>query len=128
VYPIAGADTNTESYRENATAKPLNKAMMEWFFKNYLRSEADRKDPRIDLVHADLKGLPPTTIVTDQIDPLRSEGEMLADRLKQAGVEVEHRNYDGVTHEFFSMGAVVTKAKDANQFAADRLKAALGKR
>jgi acetyl esterase/lipase len=128
VYPIAGADTNTESYRENAMAKPLNKAMMEWFFKNYLRSEADRTDPRIDLVHADLAGLPSTTIVTDQIDPLRSEGEMLADRLKKAGVDVEHRNYDGVTHEFFSMSAVVTKAKDANQFAADRLKASLGRR
>jgi acetyl esterase/lipase len=122
VYPVAGGDTSTPSYQENANAKPLNKAMMEWFFKNYLRSDADRNDPRIDLVHADLKGLPPTTVITDQIDPLRSEGQMLADRLRDAGVRVDARTYDGVTHEFFGMGAVVAKAKAAEQQAADGLK------
>ncbi len=126
VYPIAGGSTDTASYRENATAKPLNKAMMDWFFDKYLRSAADRKEPRIDLVNANLKGLPPTTIVTAQIDPLRSDGQTLAERLKTAGVEVEARNYDGVTHEFFGMGAVVAKAKDAEQFVADRLKSSFG--
>ena len=35
VYPIAGRDTTTASYVENATAKPLNRPMMSWFFKNY---------------------------------------------------------------------------------------------
>ena len=127
VYPIAGSNTDTESYRQNAMAKPLNKVMMEWFFKNYLRSDADRKDPRIDLVNANLKGLPPTTIVTAEIDPLRSEGQQLAERLKSAGVQVDARNYDGVTHEFFGMGAVVAKAKAAEQFVADGLKKGFGK-
>ncbi len=127
VYPIAGGNTDTESYRQNAAAKPLNKPMMEWFFDKYLRSAADRKDPRIDLVNANLKALPPTTIVTAAIDPLRSDGQTLAERLKKAGVEVEARNYDGVTHEFFGMGAVVAKARDAEQFVADRLKASFGK-
>jgi acetyl esterase/lipase len=58
VYPVAGSDTNTESYRENANAKPLNKPMMEWFAKHAL-SKSENKDPRIDLVHADLEGLAP---------------------------------------------------------------------
>lgn len=114
VYPMAGGSTDTESYRQNAAAKPLNKPMMEWFFDKYLRSAADRKDRRIDLVNANLKGLPPTTIVTAAIDPLRSDGQTLAERLKTAGVEVEARNYNGVTHEFFGMGAVVAKAKMPN--------------
>lgn len=122
VYPIAGSDTNTVSYRENAMAKPLSKPAMIWFLNQYARTPADWKDPRIDLVHANLKGLPPTTVITDQIDPLRSEGEMLAQKLKSAGVDVRYKNYDGVTHEFFGMGAVIDKAKDANQYAADGLK------
>jgi acetyl esterase len=123
VYPIAGSDINTPSYRENAMAKPLNKAMMEWFFSHYLRGEKDWADPRINLVKAaNLKGLPPATIVNAQIDPLRSEGEMLAQRLRDAGVTVRQRTYEGVTHEFFGMGAVVDKAKDAVRFAAEGLR------
>ena len=122
VYPIAGYDVNTPSYQENANAKPLNKPMMQWFFENYLRSPADGKNPLIDLVHANVKGLPGTTVIAAQIDPLRSEGKQLADRLKDAGVEVDYKNYEGAAHEFFGMGAVLDDAKEAQGQAAAGLK------
>lgn len=127
VYPIAGTDTTTPSYQRNANAKPLSRAAMVWFFNKYTRSPADWQDPRINLVGANLQGLPPTTIITDQIDPLMSEGQMLSDKMKAAGVQVNYRNYDGVTHEFFGMGAVLDKAKQAQQFAADGLKSAFNR-
>lgn len=123
VYPVAGTDMATESYRKNAQAKPLNKPMMEWFVKNTL-AEKDKKDARIDLVNADLQDLPPATVITAEIDPLKSEGELLAYKLQKAGVETSYKNYEGVTHEFFGMEAVVSKAKDAQDFAADRLTSA----
>ena len=122
VYPIAVGDTTTPSYVENAMAKPLNRAMMSWFFDNYQRTPADRQDPRINLVGADLKGLPPVTIINAQIDPLRSDGEMLAEKIRAAGGSVEQKTYNGVTHEFFGMGAVHAKARDAEAQAADALK------
>ena len=127
VYPIAGYDFNTPSYQENATAKPLDQAGMQWFYQQYLNSPKDAQDPRTSLVNADLHGLPPTTLITAQIDPLRSEGQMLAKNLEKAGVKVESKTYDGVTHEFFGMGAVVAEAKDAEKFGADGLKKALAK-
>ena len=126
VYPIAGTDTTTPSYKENANAKPLNRAMMSWFFDKYLDGPEDRSNPRVNVLAADLHGLPPTTIINAQIDPLRSEGEMLAQKLRAAGVDVQHKTYDGVTHEFFGMGAVVDKAKDAEQMAADALRKSFG--
>ena len=126
VYPIAGTDTTTPSYVENAEAKPLNRAMMSWFFDNYLNGPQDRADPRVNLVAADLKGLPATTIINAQIDPLRSDGEILAQRLSAAGVQVQQKTFDGVTHEFFGMGNVVDKAMAAEQLAADALKKAFG--
>jgi acetyl esterase len=126
VYPIAGSDTNTASYVENANAKPLNAPMMGWFFKNYLKSPADATDPRINLVAANLAGLPPTTIINAQIDPLRSEGELLAEKLRAAGVTVEQKTFDGVTHEFFGMGAVHPKALQAEQMAGNAFKKAFG--
>jgi len=55
---------------------------------------------------------------------LNSEGREYADHLRAAGVPVTYRNYDGVTHAFFSMGAVPDKAKQANALAARGLKSA----
>lgn len=122
IYPLAGVNMDTISYRENAYARPLNKAMVEWFMGHYLNGEQDKQDPRIDLVgKADVSGLPGTTVVLAEIDPLRSEGGMLAKKLEDARVLVRQRNYKGSTHEFFGLGRVVKDANDAEQFVANEL-------
>ncbi|HYW07385.1 MAG TPA: alpha/beta hydrolase [Longimicrobium sp.] len=128
VYPIADGDTESPSYMENANAKPLNRAMMQWFFGHYLRTPADARDPRISLTRADLRGLPPTTIILAEIDPLRSDGEELAARLRSAGVRVEQHVHEGVTHEFFGMGTVVADARQAVQQAAAGLRSGFAPR
>ena len=76
---------------------------------------------------ADLKGLPPATVITTEIDPPRSEGKALADKLKSAGVDVTYQDYKGVTHEFFGMADVVGEAKQAQALAAKELREALAR-
>ena len=127
VYPIAGYDFNTPSYQESDSVKPLSSGLMKWFFEKYLNGPADGKNPLISLVTANLKGLPPTTIISAQYDPLRSEGETLADHLKKAGVETTRKVYKGTTHEFFGMAAVVDQAKDAQAMASSELKSAFNR-
>lgn len=127
VYPIAGYDFSTSSYKESDSTKPLSSGLMKWFFDKYLSTSADGKSPMISLVTADLKGLPPTTIIAAQYDPLRSEGEMLSDNMKKAGVTVSRTVYNGTTHEFFGMAAIVPQAKAAQALAASELKSAFSK-
>ncbi len=74
---------------------------------------------------ADLAGLPPVTIIKAEIDPLRSDGTMLADAIEAAGSPVEQRTFDGVTHEFFGMAAVVEDAAAAQDYAVERIEADL---
>ncbi|MFC4210577.1 alpha/beta hydrolase [Pedobacter lithocola] len=124
VYPIAQANMDTESYKMYADAKPLNKAMMKWFTAQYLTTMIEAQNPKISLVNSNLKGLPATTIITAEIDPLHDDGVMLANKLSDAGVKVNSRNYEGVTHEFFGMAILVPEAKAAQAYAADQLKAA----
>jgi acetyl esterase len=88
----------------------------------YLSDPKEAQDPRINLVDANLKGLPPTTIITAEIDPLRTEGKNLANKMQEAGVPVEYKNFDGVTHEFFGMAPVVDQAKQAQEFATEEIK------
>ena len=127
VYPLVGTDLNNESYRENATAKPLNKPMIEWFVKHTFGDDSALSDPRVDVVGlAHLHGLPSSTVICAEIDPLRTEGEKLAEKLEAAGVDVRHKTFSGSTHEFFGMGLVVPDAAVAQQFAAHELKRAFG--
>ncbi|MBC7736543.1 MAG: alpha/beta hydrolase [Candidatus Saccharibacteria bacterium] len=127
VYPIAGNDLNTPSYIENADAAPLGKADMDWFIKYAFAKMEDAADPRVNLVaRTDLQGLPPATLITAQIDPLRSEGQAYGQALMEAGAKVHMQNYDGVTHEFFGMAAVVPEAKQAMDLATKDLRAAFG--
>ena len=126
VYPIAGFDTATESYREMTDAVPLNTPAMRWFFEQYLNSPQDGQAPAIALYEADLSGLPPATIINAELDPLRTDGERLADRFRASGVPVEQRTFAGVTHEFFGMTPVLAKAREAQQMAATTLRRAFG--
>jgi acetyl esterase len=61
----------------------------------------------------DLAGLPPTFVLTAELDVLRDEGEALAEKLREAGVEVTHRRYDGVIHGFWRWMAVTPRTREA---------------
>ncbi|UOQ79180.1 alpha/beta hydrolase [Hymenobacter sp. 5516J-16] len=125
VYPVANNDLNTASYNQYANAQPLNRPNVQYFTMNYFRTMADGDNRLISLVDvADLRGLPATTIIAAEIDPLLTEGQQLRDKLTQVGVATQYMLYSGTTHEFFGTHDVVPKAIEAQDFAASRLKAA----
>ena len=128
VYPVVGYNSETKSYQDNETTKPLSAEGMKWFYKYYLNTPDEGNNPRVNLLQVkDVSGIPPATIIAAEIDPLLTEGKEYADKLEKAGVKVQYKVYSGVTHEFFSMGAVIDEAKQAEEFAAGQLKAAFGK-
>jgi acetyl esterase len=122
VYPVASNDLNTLSKITYAMAKPLNTPALVWFLGHYLNNNAESALPWISLVNANLAGLPPTTIIGAEIDPLQSEGKTLADKLTAAGVMTTYKLYTGVTHEFFGMASIIPEAKQAQALAATQLK------
>ncbi|MBA3448467.1 MAG: alpha/beta hydrolase [Pseudaminobacter sp.] len=128
VYPVAGNDMETPSYQENANAVPLDKPSMKWFVDHVLAEPSQKDDPRLNLVdRPDLEGLAPATVVTAEIDPLRSEGQELAKNLEAAGVDTEIKDFEGASHEFFGMAPTVADATEAQEFVVGRLKTAFAK-
>ena len=75
------------------------------FLSFYLTAQDESADPMISLAKANLSNLPPTTIINTGIDSLRSEGELLAQKIREAGERVEQKIYKAVAHEFFGMDA-----------------------
>lgn len=127
IYPLAGVDMTTPSFHINEFARPLNKAIVGWILGHALLGSDQREDPRLDLVGAaDFSGLPPTTILTAEIDPLRSEGLELGEKLRASGVAVNAFDFEGVSHGFFGMGDIVRHARSAQELVARDLCAAFG--
>lgn len=125
IYPVTNCAFDTISQQENATAEPLSTPMLSWFYEKYLNGPADGANPMFSILRTeDLSGLPSATVITADIDPLRSEGEAYAERLQEAGVNVDYKNYEGVTHEFFGMGTVLDQARLAVEQAATGLRIA----
>lgn len=127
VYPVTDMVNGpvSESALENADAKPLNRAMLSWFYDYYIPEAGDRTHPYASPSYAaTLIGLPPATVILSQIDPLRSEGEAYAAQLEAAGVPVTLKIYEGVTHEFFGLAGLVNEATEAVALAVKNLRSA----
>ncbi len=99
IYPVTDYGFDTPSYEENGDGGLLSRADMEWFWDHYLRDEIDGKNPYASPLQAQrLEGLPPATVITCGLDPLRDEGAAYAKRLEDAGVPVTHHNYEDCIH------------------------------
>lgn len=125
VYPVTDHNLNTPTYQSNADGYLLTKQLMEWFWNHYISGPADSANPYVSPLRASsLSGLPPAVVYTAEFDPLCSEGEAYVKRLKEAGVQVSHKRYDGQIHAFWQMAGVFPAAADAIADAAGHLKKA----
>jgi len=128
IYPVTDAALDTPSARAiTSDDYPLSRADMEWFWRQYLRDDADRANPYASPARAkSLAGLPPALVITAEIDPLCDEGERYAAALQRAGVPARFTRYEGVTHGFVGMEAVLDKGRAAVAESAQALRAAFG--
>jgi acetyl esterase/lipase len=121
ICPLAQTCLDTESHLRNAQARPLSRGMVRWSLEQLVESPETLADRRLQLIDADLRRLPAVTLVTADIDPLRSDGELLERALRRARVPVERGHFEGVTHDFFGLAALVGKAREAQAWAGHRL-------
>jgi acetyl esterase len=116
IYPVTNHSYDTMSYDENGEGYLLTKRDMKWFWDHYLESDVDGKNPYASPLQAkSLEGLPPATVITCGFDPLRDEGAAYAHRLEEAGIPVNHTNYDDAIHgiaQFLVEPMDLTRSRD----------------
>jgi acetyl esterase len=113
-YPVCDAGFDTPSYREFGGGDyGLSRDRMAFYWSVYVPHAADRLHPLAAPLRADLRNLPPVLVQLAELDVLRSEGELLVARLREAGIKVETEIFAGVVHGFLRATDTVGKARDA---------------
>lgn len=101
LYGAFSDDERGESFtRYDGPSYTLGRDEMRDFWRQYLRDERDRDDPRAMPLKADLRGLPRCALVVPECDVLRDGSLALAARLQAAGVPVSLQRHAGATHSF----------------------------
>ena len=124
IYPVTDSGVNTLSFREFGDRFGLTAQGMKRFWELYLDG-GDASDPDASPMRdADLSGVAPAFVLTADADVLRDEGEAYARALREAGVPVTLRRYDGTIHGFFRWLAVTEIAGRAIEETAAALRSA----
>ncbi|WP_067972066.1 alpha/beta hydrolase [Mycolicibacter icosiumassiliensis] len=90
----------------------LTHRLLERFCDAYVDPE-DRARPAVSPLLADLAGLPPLVVDAAGNDMLSGQARRLADKARQAGVAVHHREHSGMPHGFHSGAGLLTQADRA---------------
>jgi acetyl esterase/lipase len=95
--------------------EPMSDAGFVMRLLNAYRGSADPHDPLLSPLYADLRGLPPLLIQLGSDEILRSGGEGLALRAKQAGVPTGLEIWDGMWHYWHLFIPFLPEARQAMQ-------------
>ena len=111
LYPCTSVWQDTDSHQRLAKGYLLEADTLQWMFKLYLRSDADRTDWRFaPLETQDLSKLAPAYFVLAEYDPLLDEGKIYAERLQAGGADARVKVYSGMVHDFARLGSIVEEA------------------
>jgi acetyl esterase/lipase len=111
LWPVTDANFDTGSYRELSEGYFLTRNMMIWFWDNYTKDAAQRRETYASPLQAptdSLQGLPPALVQTAHSDVLRDEGEAYARKLNEAGVDVIAVRYNGLIHDWGLLNPLAT--------------------
>ena len=126
LYPVTDVGAETQSYQDLADGYMLTREGMRWFIAHYLGKPQEAEDWRVSPIRArSFAGVAPALIVTAGYDPLRDEGDAYAQKLRAAGVNVDHVSFGGMIHGFVPMGKLIETGNRAVTLIADSLRYAL---
>ncbi|MGO9835172.1 MAG: alpha/beta hydrolase [Polyangiaceae bacterium] len=126
LYPATDCTRSMASHRHFRDGLILTERSIDWFTENYLPAKSFETDPRASPLFAtDLRGLAPALVVTAGFDPLRDEGLAYAEKMRAAGVAVEHVCAETSVHGFMQMTGALPESARMFALIAARLRQAL---
>ena len=114
ISPWANLENKGPSYAAQADADPMVRhADLERWAEAYLGDKTQRNAPLASPVHAELKGLPPFLIQTGGAEILLADSQLLAERLRTAGVSVDLDVWPDMIHVWHWFAPILSEGQAA---------------
>jgi len=107
IYPTTDFSSDYPSAELFADGYLLTRSAMHWFSEQYA---PDKVDWRASPLLGDQAGMPPTLVVTAELDVLRDEGRAFAAACVEAGVDTVFHEARGTIHGFLTMRQALPSA------------------
>jgi len=121
LYPSVDYTMSCPSVTENGQGFLLEADKIRWYFEQYfnlkdvaLSADRNSNSPASQVITkaSPLFGafdsrMPSTLVITAGCDPLRDEGVLYAEKAKQAGVSVEHFQFDDLIHAYMLLSKLI---------------------
>ena len=122
IYGWFGLRDSCSSRLFGGTEDGLSEENRSFYQDAYLRSPEDLLDPKLDVLGADLRGLPASCLIVSDMDPLLDDSTALAALLEKAEVPYELHLHQGVLHGFLHYSRMLDSSVTALDQGADFLR------
>jgi len=125
IVPVLDVRFETDSWERLGRDYLLTREQLEWALEQYAPGVHPTEPLLSPLAAESLRDLPPALIMTGEYDPLEDEGAAYAERLREAGVEVELVEVPGLIHHAIMAPAAIDRGAELVEEAATKVGAAL---
>ena len=101
LYPVMSNQLQTDSMQELANAPMQTRTAAKWMWKHYLQDKLELPPKyAVPLSEKNFDRLPAATIIVCELDPLKDEGKLYAEKLSSSDVSVHLLEIKGAVHAF----------------------------
>jgi acetyl esterase len=125
LYGCFTTDCDSPSWQRFGQGAGLSQSQMRWIWETYLERPEQYSDWRAAPLGGNLAGVAPAHLIVGSLDPLLDDSNMLAAKLKAAGVPHNLTVYQGINHGFIRYGRLIGTARRAIAECAAALKTGL---
>ncbi|MFI8146846.1 alpha/beta hydrolase [Acinetobacter sp. ABJ_C5_2] len=110
-YPALDATMSSNLYSRYAEGYGLESSTMVYCWNQYVQEENEKQNELVSpLLAQSLDGLPNATIFVCEYDPVRDDGKRYAQKLWDAGIQVNFHLLKGMIHGAIHMTAITSEA------------------
>ena len=113
IYPAVGTNGDSTTLDTYAEGYVFGRAELEWAYGSWITSADQMQDPLVSPILAtSFANLPPAFVASSEFEIMRDDIELYAKKLRESGVPVQLKRFEGTVHPFMNMAGIIDQGHE----------------